>query len=272
MLPPLVPPRRDEACDAIGAAGLPFMLSVPSDAATLLSPTPARMSLQAWLGALALLASILVPATLWGPRVETPDAWPERPISVALVFAPPAPEPATANSDEAAPPRAAEPMRKFPPAIAPAAPPAQSASAPTLRRRRAVADPHGASAPAPPPAAAAGSRLPIEQHLGAVARAAPASHVVAPPRPVAGAAANPKPVYPPQAAQRGWQGTVLLHVAVSAAGRPISAIVLTSSGHGILDECARSTVLEKWRFEPATEDGTPITGEVNIPIQFRLTL
>lgn len=81
---------------------------------------------------------------------------------------------------------------------------------------------------------------------------------------------NPPPIYPREALAAFWEGRVVLRVAVNAAGRVTSATVLQSSGHPILDEAARRTLLEQWRFEPARRFGFAVATEVRVPIVFQI--
>lgn len=89
-----------------------------------------------------------------------------------------------------------------------------------------------------------------------------------PPR-LGAAEGNAAPRYPFVARENGWQGRVVLRVAVDAGGRARDITVTTSSGHGVLDRAARAAVGD-WRFRPATRLGRPVAGVVDVPISFRL--
>lgn len=80
---------------------------------------------------------------------------------------------------------------------------------------------------------------------------------------------NPPMPYPHSARRRGWEGDVLLRVDVSASGKVLSVHIETSSGYGILDDTALQTV-SKWRFRPASINGTPKADTVLVPIHFQL--
>jgi protein TonB len=80
---------------------------------------------------------------------------------------------------------------------------------------------------------------------------------------------NPRPAYPHLAEREGWQGVVLLRIQVQPDGRVGSVALQKSSGRGILDDAARSTVAA-WTFVPATRGGIAIAGWVTVPIEFRL--
>jgi protein TonB len=80
---------------------------------------------------------------------------------------------------------------------------------------------------------------------------------------------NPKPKYPGIATSRGWEGTVHLHVKVSAEGDSEEVTVQRSSGYDALDEAAIEAV-EKWKFIPAKRGETPVSSSVVVPINFVL--
>ncbi len=80
---------------------------------------------------------------------------------------------------------------------------------------------------------------------------------------------NPKPVYPPLAVNRGWEGKVLLRVSVSAEGTPLSVSINQSSGHESLDDAAVEAV-EKWKFIPAKKGEKAVPCNVIVPINFSL--
>lgn len=80
---------------------------------------------------------------------------------------------------------------------------------------------------------------------------------------------NDPPKYPRVARRRGYSGTVVVEVLVSASGRAEEVQLFSSSGHGILDKAALSAVYE-WRFEPGTKNGIAVSTRVNVPVRFRL--
>lgn len=79
---------------------------------------------------------------------------------------------------------------------------------------------------------------------------------------------NPNAPYPAESRASGEQGTVLLRVRTTPAGRPLSVEVQQSSGHPRLDRVAAET-LWKWQFKPTPDDGTIIWREV--PMRFFIT-
>lgn len=82
---------------------------------------------------------------------------------------------------------------------------------------------------------------------------------------------NPAPFYPYLALQRGYEGEVVLVVAVGKNGTADNVEIAESSGYGVLDASAVKTV-KKWRFEPAKLFGLPVDSELEIPIKFELAV
>lgn len=80
---------------------------------------------------------------------------------------------------------------------------------------------------------------------------------------------NPAPPYPRRAYFDRLAGTVILRVYVNETGLVDEVQIQQSSGHAILDDSARSTVID-WRFTPARRDGTTIAQWVEVPITFKL--
>ncbi|RDD63028.1 energy transducer TonB [Ferruginivarius sediminum] len=83
------------------------------------------------------------------------------------------------------------------------------------------------------------------------------------------AAGNPAPSYPTRARRRGWEGRVVLEVAVAADGTVKAVEVRESSGYAALDRAALDAV-RGWRFSPASEDGTSVADKVSVPVRFAL--
>ena len=76
---------------------------------------------------------------------------------------------------------------------------------------------------------------------------------------------NPNAPYPAESAAAKEQGTVLLRVQTTPAGRPTIVEVKESSGFPRLDRSALETV-RKWQFKPTSDDGGVVWREV--PIRF----
>ncbi len=82
-------------------------------------------------------------------------------------------------------------------------------------------------------------------------------------------AENPKPLYPQEAREKGYEGEVILRVEVLISGRVGQIEIKKSSGYELLDLSALTTV-KRWRFIPAKKDEAPIPLWVNIPVKFQL--
>ena len=79
----------------------------------------------------------------------------------------------------------------------------------------------------------------------------------------------PEPVYPSDARRRRVQGSVVVRIAVSAAGRTERAWVERSSGHAELDQAALSAA-QKMRCVPAMRDGQATAEQLRRTYTFRL--
>jgi protein TonB len=90
-----------------------------------------------------------------------------------------------------------------------------------------------------------------------------------PPRP-ADYRTNPKPSYPPLSRRLGEAGTVRLNILVNPNGSIARLELVQSSGYPRLDQSAIETVQSSWKFEPARQDGEPVSAWVIVPIQFTL--
>ncbi|HJV52551.1 MAG TPA: TonB family protein [Noviherbaspirillum sp.] len=75
--------------------------------------------------------------------------------------------------------------------------------------------------------------------------------------------------YPRQSKRYGDQGTVLLHVTVSAAGRAEKVELRKGSGYPLLDTAAIE-LAKSLTYRPATLDGKPVPDAFNLPITFKL--
>lgn len=80
----------------------------------------------------------------------------------------------------------------------------------------------------------------------------------------------PPPAYPREPLRRRIEGTVMLQVLVDVDGRPLDVLVQQSSGNRQLDEAARTQVLKRWKFRPATRDGVAIQALGLVPVVFKL--
>jgi TonB family protein len=80
---------------------------------------------------------------------------------------------------------------------------------------------------------------------------------------------NPKPIYPREAKEKGYEGEVVLRVEVLANGRVGQIEIKKSSSYEVLDRSALAAV-KQWRFIPAKKGDVAIPLWVNIPIKFQL--
>ncbi len=77
------------------------------------------------------------------------------------------------------------------------------------------------------------------------------------------------PAYPRVAREKGWEGEVLVRIAITADGAVRSATVERSSGYDVLDRAAVEAVL-RWRFEPARRAGAAVASDRSLRFVFRL--
>ena len=78
-----------------------------------------------------------------------------------------------------------------------------------------------------------------------------------------------RPPYPQRAREMGWQGTVVLRVAVKADGTVGELAVRRTSGHATLDEAAL-TAVKGWRFVPPMDGEFTMPAMVDVPVRFDL--
>jgi protein TonB len=83
-------------------------------------------------------------------------------------------------------------------------------------------------------------------------------------------ASAPAPSYPREALREGITGTVLLEVLVGVDGSPLTVTIHRSSGNRDLDRAAQQQVQKRWRFRPASRNGTPVQAIGIVPIDFKL--
>jgi protein TonB len=80
---------------------------------------------------------------------------------------------------------------------------------------------------------------------------------------------NAPPSYPGLARKRAQEGTVVLQVLVNEKGRVDTLEIESSSGFGLLDRAAVSSV-RKWSFEPGRRGEERIPMWVRVPVTFTL--
>lgn len=76
--------------------------------------------------------------------------------------------------------------------------------------------------------------------------------------------------YPSQALRQGLQGRVGFRLSVSADGRVANCVIISSSGHPVLDEAACQNVRRYARFEPAKRYGEPVEGQYENAFDYSL--
>ncbi|WP_426199575.1 energy transducer TonB [Pseudomonas sp. DC3200b2] len=228
---------------------------------------------EAWL--LGALAAALHGSVLYW-AVQSPPP--------VLPVVPPQVPPMTLEFSQPAPPVAASPMAS-PPVAAPApmeAPTpvedelaAKPVSKPAPKPKPVVKAPPKAqpehAKPAPAPISSPAQPAPVAPApVAAPAPAAPpAPTAVTPPSASAGYLKNPAPAYPALAQRRGWEGTVLLRVHVTASGSPSDIQIQQSAGRQQLDEAAVAAV-RRWSFAPARQGSQAVDGWVTVPIDFKI--
>jgi len=174
------------------------------------------------------------------------------------------PKPAAEKPAPVAKPTAPKPAPISPPVLAttrPSPSPALSVQAPTP-----IAAPGPVSAPAKSPVSAPSASAkpapkPVEDDGGEGGdggNAPPHCH------------STPKPEYPRAAKSRHIEGSVKLKVKIGPGGTIEQVTVDTSSGHEMLDNAAIQTVQSSWGCSPAKRNGKAVTGEVRVPINFKL--
>ena len=75
-----------------------------------------------------------------------------------------------------------------------------------------------------------------------------------------------KPKYPKSAQEAKKGGTVVLQLTINENGIPEEIVALTNLGFGL--EEAAIEALKKSTFQPATQEGKPISKEVQTPYNF----
>ncbi len=209
----------------------------------------------------------------------------EQPADTGATQTPPT-APGTARANKPPPPAAQESQPQTMPSAPVALPPAPSQSdavtlppplTPAPQSAPASAAAPAASSAAPPsPSSSSGQSGGMSGTAAIGANAAASSGQQGtgegdrPPRYRLGSGSTPYPPYPMIARRNGYQGRVVVRLAVAADGRATGAEVLESSGYDVLDRSAVDT-LKDWKLEPALTGGKPVPGSVNVPVRFRLS-
>lgn len=144
--------------------------------------------------------------------------------------------------------------------LAPVAPPAMVAAAPSppsLSPVRAPSADPGFSAPPRP--------LPVEAALAAAAPAAPAAAMMEPPRFLSRA----EPPYPRSSRRAGVEGTARVRLQLGSDGTLLAATIAASSGSPALDAAALEAARAS-RYAPARAGGLPVPSETEASYRFQL--
>lgn len=237
------------------AAHPPPAFHPPAAAAPVAPPPPAPPT------AKAEPALPLPPATV--PAPTPPSAASETPAAKASPPAPslPAPSPPAPLLPAPLPPEAAEPAK----------PDVTQAPAPEPTTSAAASASPMSSQPAAAPDAAPASQQKLSFNLGGAAsdtNALVTGDMLMPPT-ADPKFRNRKPSYPPEAAQRGEEGAVVLMIHVAPDGLVSGVDIAESSGFGLLDQAARKAALS-WHFLPAVRNGHPVSFDMPLRIKFSL--
>jgi protein TonB len=77
-----------------------------------------------------------------------------------------------------------------------------------------------------------------------------------------------EPEYTREAFQAQLQGTVALYAQIDPSGNAVNLHVLRGLGMGL--DARAIEAASKWRFQPGMKNGTPVTFETNLEVNFRL--
>ena len=78
------------------------------------------------------------------------------------------------------------------------------------------------------------------------------------------------PPYPLLAVRLSEEGSVRLHLTISAQGAVTDAVVVRSSGYDDLDQAARDWIIAHWRYRPATRGGAAVASTGDVQVRFDL--
>lgn len=215
--------------------------------------------------ALFLHAGLLFAVPRGGPEaVRAPQTLP---VQVSLLD--PAPQPGVVAEAVAPPPEAVKPKPRPTPRPRPAAAPtpAPRTETPSPEPVAELASAESASVAESTNASAAQTERTSNQ---ATTNEAAGGGAFSDARYDAAYLHNPEPPYPPMSKKMRETGRVTLRVFVLASGSAGKVEIKNSSGFARLDESARTTVLEKWRFVPARRGNENVDAWVNLSVSFNL--
>src|SRR3569623_511935 len=221
-------------------------------AAAALLPYSARLA-RASLAGVVLAHAGLLAALLFVAHTPEPIT-PPRPITVSLIE-PEVKEPAPQPKPEPRPQPRKPLVKPLPPPPVLIAEKPLPTPQPVVEAPKADPKPVPEVVPSPAPVVAEAPK--------------PAPPPPIPPRP-AEYQNKPKPPYPALSKRLGEEGVVRLNILVNPDGSVAQLEIDKSSGYARLDESARKTVKNSWKFEPARQAGKPVAARVIVPIQFTL--
>jgi protein TonB len=207
-------------------------------------------------------------------RDQAPPVPPPQPPAPPAPPTPPTPPPPPTPAPPPPPPvPAAEPVPAPPPAPpSPPAPPQPPPPAPPADQPPGKpAPPSPPPAPPPPPPRPQATPAP-QLNLGGTDSPSNAIVLDSPDVVPVGPDSryhNRDPVYPPDAARHGEEGTVVLLVHITPFGEAGSVDILQTSGYQALDDSARDAVLH-WHFNPAKQGGVAVATDFSLQVRFRV--
>lgn len=83
-------------------------------------------------------------------------------------------------------------------------------------------------------------------------------------------AAKVRPPYPPGKLDRGEEAALRLRLTIDERGRVIAVEPVGETDRAFL-EAARRHLIANWRYQPATEDGRPVSSSTVITLRFEVT-
>jgi protein TonB len=90
------------------------------------------------------------------------------------------------------------------------------------------------------------------------------------PVPLASAARDFQPPYPPQLLRTGVEGTAVVRVLIGTDGR-VKQVAIISADDPLFADATERQALRKWRFKPATRDGVAIENWKQLTVRFQIT-
>lgn len=94
--------------------------------------------------------------------------------------------------------------------------------------------------------------------------------VITEPVPLASAARDFQPPYPPQLLRTGVEGKAVVRVLIGADGR-VKQVAIISADDPLFADATERQALRRWRFKPATRDGVAIEAWKQLTVRFQIT-